>query len=139
MVGPGYLLDASVLSEPLKPRPNQNVLDRLARHEAVLATAAPVWHELVFGARRMPPSARRRALERYLDEVIAATLPVLPYDASAAAWHAAERARLVALGRTPPFVDGQIAAIARVHGLVLVTANTNDFADFEGLAVDDWR
>ena len=58
---------------------------------------------------------------------------------AAADWHAAERARLTGLGRTPPFVDGQIAAIAHVNGLVLVTANVADFRHFADLSVEDWR
>lgn len=135
----GYLLDANVLSEPLRPDPNPGVMARLVRHQHELATAAPVWHELVFGAGRLPRSRRRRAIERYLEQVVRATLPILPYDAAAAAWHAAERARLVALGRTPPFVDGQIAAIARTNELVLVSANLPDFGEFAGLRVEDWR
>lgn len=35
-------------------------------------------------------------------------------------------------------MDGQIAAIAKVHGLVLVTANVKDFERFDGLEVDHW-
>lgn len=37
------------------------------------------------------------------------------------------------LGRSAPSVDGQIAAIAHVHGLVLVTATTEDFSRFTGI------
>jgi len=40
-------------------------------------------------------------------------------------WHAAERAGLVGTGRTRPYLDGQIAAIAVVN-LILVTNNTSD-------------
>ena len=65
-------------------------------------------------------------------------LTVLPYDCETALWHALERARLADLGRTPPFVDGQIAAIAMANNLTLVTRKTNDFADFAGLAVENW-
>ncbi len=50
-----------------------------------------------------------------------------------------ERARLAAHGRTLPFVDGQIAAIAQTNNLVLVTANAADFRDFAGLTIEDWR
>ncbi|CAA9253517.1 MAG: hypothetical protein AVDCRST_MAG77-2218 [uncultured Chloroflexi bacterium] len=134
-----YLLDANVLSELLKPRPNAGVAERLGRHGDAVATGAPVYHELLFGARRLPPGRRRAEIERYLEQVVRATVPILPYDAAAADWHAAERARLAALGRTPPFVDGQIAAIARTNALTLVTANGADFRPFAGLDIEDWR
>jgi tRNA(fMet)-specific endonuclease VapC len=78
-------------------------------------------------------------LEEFVAGLGRAGLRVLPYDAVAAEWHAAERARLAASGLTPPFVDGQIVAIAAVHRLVLVTSNVDDFAPFEGVEVRDWR
>ncbi len=134
-----FLLDTNVLSEAARPRPDAGVLERLQHHSQVVCTAAPVWHELVFGASRLPPSRRKDTIEQYLFDVLAPSLPVLPYDQEAARWHAGERARLVSIGRTPAFVDGQIAAIARSNGLVLVTNNTRDFVDFVDLAVEDWR
>ncbi len=133
-----YLVDTDILSEPVKPRPNQKVMERLRRHHGDIATASPVWHELLFGCARLPASSRRQALERYLNETLAPALTVVPYDTAAAAWHAAERARLESRGRTPPFVDGQIAAVARVRGLTLVTRNVGDYRDFDGLVVEDW-
>ena len=133
-----FLLDTNVLSEPLKARPNENVVGRLAEHATELATAAPVWHELRYGCARMPDSARRRAAEEYLRDVVQPLLAVLSYDAMAADWHAGERARLEARGKGPPFVDGQIAAIAVTNGLTLVTRNVKDFRRFKGLAVVDW-
>jgi tRNA(fMet)-specific endonuclease VapC len=45
---------------------------------------------------------------------------------------------LTSQGRTPSYVDSQIAAIARVHNLILVTRNTDDFADFVDLTVENW-
>lgn len=131
-----YLVDTNVLSEPLRPEPDRRVLGWLETHHRELATAAPVWHELRFGCRLLPPSARRKKLERYLDEVLEPSLPVLPYDARAADWHAGERARLTRAGRTPAFVDGQIAAVAAVNRLALVTLNLQHFRDFRGLEVD---
>lgn len=134
-----FLLDTNALSEAVRPAPNARLMERLAAHHAECATAAPVWNELVYGCRRLPESARRRALERYIFEVLRPHLSVLPYDQRAAEWHASEQARLEPLGRTPPFVDGQIAAIASTNGLTLVTANAPDFAGFEGLHLEDWR
>ena len=66
-------------------------------------------------------------------------MPILSYNQKAAEWHANERARLTAIGRTPPFLDGQIAATARANGLMLVTANRSDFEVFDGLQIEDWR
>jgi tRNA(fMet)-specific endonuclease VapC len=114
-------------------------MDRLRRHQDHLATASIVWHELLYGALLLADSAKRGAIERYAHEVVARTMPILPYDERAAAWHAAERARLAHGGRTPPFADGQIAAIAKVNELVLVTGNVQDYRGFEGLSLEDWR
>lgn len=104
-----------------------------------IATAAVVWHEMWFGCYRLPPSARRMTIETYLTQIVAPGIPVLPYDQEAASWHAAERARLAALGRTPPFADGMIAAVARTNHLVLVTFSLDAFRGFQDLQLTNWQ
>ncbi len=94
---------------------------------------------MLFGCYRLPLSARRSAIEEYLNEVVAPSIPILSYDAQAAEWHAAERARLTAVGMTPPFADGQIAAVARVNDLTLVTSNLDHYAAFQDIQVENWR
>lgn len=37
-----------------------------------------------------------------------------------------------------PFSDGQIAAVASVHGLIVVTANIAHFEAFAGLHSESW-
>ena len=133
-----YLLDTNIASAPAARKPNANVVRQLERHGAVCAISAPVWHELTYGCRRLPAGKRRVALEAYLEDVIRQSFPILPYDEVAATRHGRERARLETLGQPAPYVDGQIAAIAHVHGLILVTANTRDFVRFKGLRVVDW-
>ena len=133
-----YLLDRNIVSEPLRPSPSRNILRRLASHEGETAIASIVWHELQFGCARLPVSRRRDAIQRYLEDVVLASFPILDYDRAAAEWHARERVRLEAAGKTPPFVDGQIAAIACVNDLVLITANKADFRGFKGLRVEGW-
>ncbi len=118
--------------------PDSAILARLDRHGPECAIAAPVWHELTYGCRRLPKGKRRRALEDYLHDVVLRSFPILPYDEAAAAWHGEERARLEALGRMAPFIDGQIAAIAHVHGLALATINDKDFLRFKELKVENW-
>lgn len=133
-----YLLDSNVVSEPARVRPNVGVLSRLKRHRHEVCIAAPVLHELRYGVNRMPAGARKRNLATYLASLLDTSLAVLPYDRKAALWHADERARLSALGRTPAHVDGQIAAVAATNNLTLVTRNTSDFVDFAALRVENW-
>ncbi len=133
-----FLLDTTVLSAPIAKDPNRRVVKKLEQEGAECAIAAPVWHELIYGASRLPSGKRRTALEDYLHRVVRPSFPILAYDDAAAEWHGRERARLEEDGRTPPFVDGQIAAIAFTHGLVLVTTNAKDFRGFPDLETVDW-
>ncbi|AUX25788.1 twitching motility protein PilT [Sorangium cellulosum] len=133
-----FLLDTNIVSAPVSIRPDPEIVRRIEQHAHECAIGAPVWHELVYGCRRLPRGRRRTALEAYLEEVVRASFPILAYDEAAAAWHGAERARLEELGAAAPYVDGQIAAIARTKGLTLVTANTKDFTRFSELDVEDW-
>lgn len=133
-----FLLDTSTVSAPISKKRNDRVIKRLTQFGARCAIAAPVWHELVYGCQRLPAGARQAALADYLNTVVRPSFPILAYDDLAATWHAGERARLDRAGRVPPFVDGQIAAIAARHDLTLVTSNTTHFAPFEGLSVVDW-
>jgi tRNA(fMet)-specific endonuclease VapC len=133
-----YLLDTSVVSSPISKTPNPEIIRRLELHGHECAIAAPVWHELTYGCQRLPPGKRRAALEMYLRDVIRPSFPILAYDEAAANWHGHERARLDDLGRPAPYVDGQIAAIARVNDLVLVTVNAKDFTRYRDLKVENW-
>lgn len=119
--------------------PSLTIIDNLHRYRHEVAIASVVWHELLFGCYRLPPSAKQRALEIYLRKVVRPSIPILAYDMQCAAWHATERARLAAIGKTPPFADGQIAAIARINELTLVTLNVSDFANFQDIHVINWQ
>ncbi len=133
-----YLLDTNIVSSPISKVPNAQIVTRLDAQGHECAIASPVWHELTYGCRRLPRGKRRAALETYLKDVVLASFPVLAYDEIAAHWHGHERARLEASGKPAPYIDGQIAAIASVNDLVLVSANVKDFARFKGLVVEDW-
>ena len=133
-----YLLDTSIVSAPMAKAPQPEIIKHLEVHGHESAIAAPVWHELTYGCRRLPRGKRRAALEIYLHDVVQASFPILAYDEAAATWHGHERARLEGLGKPAPFADGQIAAIAQANGLALITLNVKDFARFKELDVRDW-
>ncbi|MEG4424753.1 MULTISPECIES: type II toxin-antitoxin system VapC family toxin [unclassified Microcoleus] len=133
-----YLLDTNIISEPLRPLPNANVMTQLMEAKSTVAIASIVWQEVLLGCYRMPDSKRRRAIEAYLQEEVKVKLPILPYTQEAAEWFAKERARLIPMGLTPSYADGQIAAIAKVNNLILVTRNVADYANFQDLVIENW-
>ena len=122
----------------IKIRPDQGVMEKLKHHERDLYTASPVWHELNFGYQRLSASRKKENIRKFLETVILPTIKILPYNTKAAEWHAQERARLTTKGQVPPFVDGQIAAIAFVNDLTLVTRNSGDFRFFNELSIENW-
>ena len=128
-----YLLDTNIISEAIRPQPNANVMQQLLVARSTAAIGSIVWHEVLVGCYRMPESKRRSIIEVYLQEEVKARLPILPYTQEAAEWFAVERARLIPLGLSPSYADGQIAAIAAVNDLILVTRNISDFIHFDGL------
>jgi len=133
-----YLLDSNILSEPAREQPDNNVLRNFAEHDGEYATAAIVWHEMVYGCELLAASKRKSRIQSYLDMLLDNGLAILPFDQAAADWYGKERARLKRDGKTCTYADGEIAAIAATRNLTLVTRNTQDFENFQQLALINW-
>jgi tRNA(fMet)-specific endonuclease VapC len=138
VAGISYLLDTNILSEPVVARPDPFVLERIKANSQALAISSVTWQEAVYGMLLLPAGRRREQIEDYLFRRIRPSLPILGFDEQAAQWQAEQRARLRQRGRTASYPDAQIAAIAAVNGLVLVTRNVPDFDDFTGLRIENW-
>jgi tRNA(fMet)-specific endonuclease VapC len=93
-----YLLDTNVLSEAVKASPDRHVMAMLEKHQDEIVTAAPVWHELLYGCFRLPVSRKREMLEAYLEDIVRRNMDILPYDERAAEWHAEQRSKLSVRG-----------------------------------------
>ncbi len=132
-----YLLDTNTISEPLKAEPSQQVMENIARYHAQIAIAAVVFYELVRGMELLPDSKKRLKTMDYIDSVVV-KFSILPYTQDAAKWHGETAARLQLQGKTPPFVDTQIAAVAKTNNLILVTRNVDDFKNFTDLKIENW-
>lgn len=96
---------------------------------------APVKAELWFGVCKSQRVAENQVrLHRFF-----ANLPSLPFDDDAAEHFGDIRAALARQGKSIGPYDLQIAAIARAHGLIVVTHNTREFARVSGLMLEDWQ
>lgn len=105
-------------------------MEQLQAHRRACAISAVTWYESLFGLFLLPPGRRRQQVEDHLFRRVLPTLPILAFDEPAARRQAEERARLRQAGKPPSCADARIAAIAAVNGLVPVTRNVRDFAQF---------
>ncbi|WP_342450178.1 type II toxin-antitoxin system VapC family toxin [Thiorhodococcus minor] len=133
-----YLLDTNILSEPVVVRPHPGVMQRIEANRGSLAIASVTWQEVLYGMLLLPSGRRREQIEDYLLRRVRPSLPILGFEERAARWQAEQRARLRQVGRPPSYPDSQIAAIAAVNDLILVTRNLDDFAGFVGLRIENW-
>ena len=132
-----YLFDTDILSHLMKRSPPLPLVRRFASVPArEQATSSITLGELYYGARRL--GAAGEALALRIQETLARSLVVLPFDAPAAVRYGALRAELEAAGTPIGDADTRIAAIALEHGLVLVSGNLRHFRRVPGLAVEDW-
>ncbi|MNG36209.1 Toxin FitB [compost metagenome] len=64
---------------------------------------------------------------------------ILPFDADAAVHYAELVAASEAKRKIADMADGQIAAIARLHGAQIATRNVRHFESFSVPVIDPWR
>jgi predicted nucleic acid-binding protein len=121
-----YLVDANVLSEATKPKPDPRVLDWLTHAERELVVDPIILGELRFGILLLPCGQRRSRLERWFNEG-AARLHCVDWDADTGLRWAQLLADLRAAGTAMPLKDSLIAATALTHDLTVATLNIKDF------------
>ena len=131
-----YLLDTNACIQLLKANQDSAIAKRLVKHTpAEIRLCAPVKSELFYGAYK---SFKQRAnLERL--RLFYRQFQSLPFNDEAAKVCGQIRAALAAKGTPIGPYDLQIAAIALVHDLILVTDNVREFSRVDGLAWENWQ
>jgi predicted nucleic acid-binding protein len=136
------ILDTNVVSEPLKLRPSPEVLDWFDRQaEATLYLTAPGLSEVLAGVALLPAGRKRSVLQEGFDELIGERIgtPILPFDAESAIAYASTVAAVRAAGQSVSVLDGQIAAIALVHGFAVATRDAAPFQNAGVPVIDPWQ
>jgi len=121
-----YLVDANVLSETTKPRPDDAVVGWLRNHEGELSINPVILGEIESGVLLLVPGRRREQLLQWFNAVVKA-LPAIPIDANTAHAWARLLVEMQRKGRAMPIKDSLIAATAIQHGMTVATRNTSDY------------
>jgi tRNA(fMet)-specific endonuclease VapC len=131
----GYLIDTNVISELIRDRPNSEVTRWLASAAPdTLYLSVITLGELAHGVSRLSPSARRARLEKWLTTTIEQFAGrLLEFGERHAVCWGRLRADVEKCGRPRSIIDLQIAAVAQVAELVVVTRNV---VDFDGLGLN---
>jgi hypothetical protein len=124
-----FLLDTNVVSEWMKPSPDQRVIAWLdaqpAKHLYLPAVAKA---EIESGIALLPDGKRKAALQRAAQVVIDEfSSRCLPLDCETTTAYAKLLSQAKIAGRPMSVEDAQIAAIACQNSLKLVTRNVLDF------------
>lgn len=138
----GMVLDTNVLSELMRPHPDARVVAWFAdRDQTPFLVTAITRAEIMLGIELLPSGRRRDGLAEAAGQMFSEEFgrSCLPFDDQAADIYAVIVAARTRAGQPISTEDAQIAAISLAHGLPLVTRNTRDFANIDGLqTADPW-
>lgn len=136
-----FLLDTNVVSEWVKPRPDQGVVKWLTElDEDSVFISVITLVELRYGIERMPHGGRRQRLDSWLSNELTLRFGdrLLGIDPPVADKWGRAMAQFESKGHSVKLMDACIAAIANHHGLTLVTRNVTDFDAFAVNIINPW-
>jgi toxin FitB len=136
------ILDTNVVSEPMKPDGDPRVRDWLDEQiaETLYITSISI-SELLLGVELLPDGKRKEGFAVQLSDLLVTLFGdrVLSFDLDAATTYAARISKARATGRAISMADGQIAAIAAVHGFTVATRHTAPFVAAGVPVVNPWK
>lgn len=136
-----FLLDTNVISEWIKPKPDQNVISWLAEvDEDRVFVSVIAFAEVRHGVELLPGGRRRERLAQWLAEELPERFEsrILVIDKHIAETWGVIMARGQKAGLTLGSMDAFVAATAETHALTLVTRNVKDFERLGISLLDPW-
>ena len=136
------VLDTNVLSELMRPQPDERVVAWLKQQtRSSLFTTAVTRGEMLYGVLILSDGRRRTRMQQEITAIFAEEMAgrVLPYDDAAADAHASIAAARRSDGRPVSQSDAMIAGIARSRGAALATRNMRDFEGYGVTLIDPWH
>ncbi len=133
------LLDTNILSEPMRPLPNRQVISWLDQQVVSdLFISAVTKAEIELGIALLPDGKRKQALSFPASEVFSKFADrCLAFGAAEATIYAEIMSAARQKGKTISVEDGLIASTALSHNFTLATRNIKDFNMIFGLSLID--
>lgn len=126
------IVDTNVVAEVMRPSPSPTVVTWLNKQPAMaLFLSAITLGEIHYGLRILPRGRRREMLLQAFERIVSSAFAdrILAFGERAATHYGEVMARRREIGRPMSVPDGQIAALARLHGFAVATRNVRDFLD----------
>lgn len=134
-MAPRYLLDTSVFSQPIRPRPLPACQNRWQRYgDARLAVPAIAIAEIEYGLFRKNSDKLWTAYRTILKD----RLVSFDFSASVASVFGEMKSKQAELGQPVDDFDLAIAATAVAHDLTVATLNKRHFKLIDGVQWEDW-
>ena len=124
------VLDTNVISEPLRPAPENRITEWIdAQALETLYLSAITVAEVRFGLASLPTGKRRDRLQASLEKQILPLFAgrILPFDMSASQAYSELMAKARATGMAIGTADGYIAATAAANGMMVATRDISPF------------
>ena len=137
----GFLLDTNVISELVKPKPDDRVRRWIEEtDESILFLTVLTLGEIRKGVERLRSGRRRGRLESWLQVDLPSRFQdrILPIDAAIADRWGRISAIATAKGKPVPVIDGLLAATAIHHNLTLATRNSADVSGTGVTTLNPW-
>jgi toxin FitB len=131
-----YLLDTCVISEIIKPQPDENILSWVQeKNEDSLYLSVLTFGEIEKGIEKALDSARKRKLQLWVEQDLKQRFEnrIIPIDLEISARWGVIQGQAELVGKSMPVIDGLIAVSGLVHNCIVVTRN---IADMEQSAVE---
>lgn len=136
-----YLLDTCVISELVRPKPDENVIKWLTHTPSDrLFLSVITIGEIRKGISKLPDSKKKNRLTNWLNTLLEDyESRVFPINLTVAENWGNIQARAEIEGTPLASIDSLIAAVALTHNLIIVTRNESEFTASNTRILNPWK
>jgi len=136
-----YLLDTCVISELVKPLPNDKVTSWLSSiDESKLYISVLTFGEIEKGIEKLTDGSKKKRLKLWLEDDLKQRFAgrIIPIDLKVALKWGQIQAMSEQAGKALPAIDGLIAVSAITNNCIVVTRNTADMEQSSVALLNPW-